>query len=206
MAYEPVLLRNVGKPEVLTVAGYRAAGGYAALAKALQMEPGEVTTEVKESGLRGRGGAGFPAGLKWGFIPETDKPKYLVANADESEPGTFKDRVLMENDPHQLIEGCAICCYAVGAETCYIYIRGEYVEPANILERAITDAYENGVLGDNVMGSGFRLDMRVHRGAGAYICGEETGMLESLEGRRGQPRVKPPFPAVVGAFGCPTVI
>ena len=127
MGYEPILTRNVGKPEVLTVAGYRAAGGYAALAKALAMEPGEVIAEVKSSGLRGRGGAGFPAGLKWGFIPETDKPKYLVCNADESEPGTFKDRVLMENDPHQLIEGCAICCYAVGASTCYIYIRGEYV-------------------------------------------------------------------------------
>jgi NADH-quinone oxidoreductase subunit F len=206
MVYEPVLTRNVGNPEVLSVAGYRAAGGYTALAKALAMEPGEVTAEVKESGLRGRGGAGFPAGLKWSFIPETDKPKYLVCNADESEPGTFKDRVLMENDPHQLIEGCAICCYAVGAGTCYIYIRGEYVEPANILDRAIRDAYEAGILGDNVMGSGFKLDMRVHRGAGAYICGEETGMLESLEGKRGQPRVKPPFPAVVGAFGCPTVI
>jgi len=206
MAYEPVLTRNVGKPEVLTVAGYRAAGGYSALAKAIKMEPGEVTAEVKQSGLRGRGGAGFPAGLKWGFIPETDKPKYLVANADESEPGTFKDRVLMEHDPHQLIEGCAICCYAVGANTCYVYIRGEYVEPANILDRAIRDAYEAGILGDNMMGSGFKLDMRVHRGAGAYICGEETGMLESLEGKRGQPRVKPPFPAVVGAFGCPTVI
>jgi NADH-quinone oxidoreductase subunit F len=206
MAFEPILTRNVGKPGVLTVAGYRDEGGYGALAKAVKMEPGEVTAEVKSSGLRGRGGAGFPAGLKWGFIPETDKPKYLVCNADESEPGTFKDRVLMENDPHQLIEGCAICCYAVGATTCYIYIRGEYVEPAEILERAIRDAYESGVLGDDVLGSGFRLDMRVHRGAGAYICGEETGMLESLEGKRGQPRVKPPFPAVVGAFDCPTVI
>jgi hypothetical protein len=204
MAFEPILTRNVGKPDVLTVAGYRQAGGYAALTKALEMEPGAVTAEVKASGLRGRGGAGFPAGLKWGFIPATDKPKYLVCNADESEPGTFKDRVLMENDPHQLIEGCAICCWAVGASTCYIYIRGEYVEPALILERAIADAYQNGILGDSVLGSGFKLDMRVHRGAGAYICGEETGMLESLEGKRGQPRVKPPFPAVVGAFGCPT--
>ena len=206
MAFEPILSRNVGNPKVLSVAGYRDAGGYEGLAKALAMEPGEVIDEVKTSGLRGRGGAGFPAGLKWCFIPKTDKPKYLVCNADESEPGTFKDRVLMESDPHQLIEGCAICCYAIGASTCYIYIRGEYVEPANILERAIGEAYEAGVLGDNVLGSGFKLDMRVHRGAGAYICGEETGLLESLEGKRGQPRIKPPFPAVVGAFGCPTVI
>ena len=206
MAFEPILTRNVGRPEALTVDGYRAGGGYEALAKVLAMEPGEVIERVKSSGLRGRGGAGFSTGLKWGFIPETDKPKYLVCNADESEPGTFKDRVLMENDPHQLIEGCAICCYAVGAGTCYVYIRGEYVEPADILESAIHDAYAAGLLGDNVLGSGFKLDMRVHRGAGAYICGEETGMLESLEGRRGQPRVKPPFPAVIGAFGCPTVI
>ena len=207
MGYEPVLLRNVGKPEVLATAGYRETGGYDGLAKALKMEPGEVIEVVKTSGLRGRGGAGFPAGLKWSFIPQDlDKPTYLVCNADESEPGTFKDRILMESDPHQLIEGCAICCYAVGAETCFIYIRGEYVEPAEILEKAIQDAYRDGILGDSVLGSPFKLDMHLHRGAGAYICGEETGMLESLEGKRGQPRVKPPFPAVVGAFGCPTVI
>ncbi len=205
--FEPVLLRNVGKPEARTVAGYRQTGGYRALEKALAMAPEAIVEAVKSSGLRGRGGAGFPAGLKWSFIPKgNDKPKYLVCNADESEPGTFKDRILMEEDPQQLIEGCAICCYAVGANTCYIYIRGEYVEPANILEDAIRDAYEAGILGDDVMGKGFKLDMYVHRGAGAYICGEETGLLESLEGRRGQPRIKPPFPAVVGAFGCPTVI
>ncbi len=207
MAFEPVLTRNVGNPAALTVEGYRKGGGYEALAKGLKMEPEEIIEEVKASGLRGRGGAGFPAGVKWGFIPkESDRPKYLVCNADESEPGTFKDRVLMENDPHQLIEGCALCCYAVGANACYIYIRGEYVHQADILESAIEDAGEAGILGDSVLGSGFRLDMWVHRGAGAYICGEETGMLESLEGRRGQPRIKPPFPAVVGAFGCPTVI
>ena len=207
MDFEPILSRNVGNPAALTVEGYRETGGYEALAKGLKMEPEEIIEEVKASGLRGRGGAGFPAGLKWGFIPkESDRPKYLVCNADESEPGTFKDRVLMESDPHQLIEGCALCCYAVGANACYIYIRGEYVRPADILESAIQDAYEAGVLGESVLGSGFRLDMWVHRGAGAYICGEETGMLESLEGRRGQPRIKPPFPAVVGAFGCPTVI
>ncbi len=207
MAFEPVLTRNVGKPEVRSVRGYRAAGGYQALAKGLAMAPEEVVEEVKKSGLRGRGGAGFPCGVKWGFIPRgSDQPKYLVANADESEPGTFKDRLLMEHDPHQVLEGSILCCYAVGAHTCYIYIRGEYVEAAQILEAAIRDAYQEGILGDSVMGSGFLLDIHLHRGAGAYICGEETGMLESLEGKRGQPRIKPPFPAVVGAFGCPTVI
>ena len=207
MAFERVLTRNVGRPEAKTVKGYREAGGYDALAKALRMPPEEIIEEVKRSGLRGRGGAGFPCGLKWSFVPKgNDKPKYLVCNADESEPGTFKDRLLIEQDPHQLIEGCAICCLAVGANTCYIYIRGEYTYPARVMEEAIRDAYEQGILGDSVMGSGFKLDMVVHRGAGAYICGEETGMLESLEGKRGQPRVKPPFPALVGAFGCPTVI
>jgi NADH-quinone oxidoreductase subunit F len=170
------------------------------------MDPPAITEMVKASGLRGRGGAGFPTGMKWGFIPKDAKQKYLVVNADESEPGTFKDRVLMEHDPHQLIEGSAICCWAVGATVCYIYIRGEYVESGDILERAIAEAYAKGILGKSVLGSGFPLDMVVHRGAGAYICGEETGLLESLEGKRGQPRVKPPFPAVVGAFGMPTVI
>jgi NADH-quinone oxidoreductase subunit F len=207
MAFERVLTRNVGRPEARTVAGYKQRGGYAGLAKALKMEPGEVIEEVKKSGLRGRGGAGFPAGLKWSFVPQdTGKPKYLVCNADESEPGTFKDRLLMEHDPQQLIEGCAICCYAVGAQTCYVYIRGEYTAALAIMEEAIRDAYDAGVLGDGVMGSGFKLDFYMHAGAGAYICGEETGMLESLEGKRGQPRVKPPFPAIIGAFGAPTVI
>ncbi|HVS04429.1 MAG TPA: NADH-quinone oxidoreductase subunit NuoF [Thermoanaerobaculia bacterium] len=206
-AEDPVLLRNLGKPEVRTVAGYRAAGGYRALEQALRMQPDEVIEAVKASGLRGRGGAGFPTGMKWGFVPkDAEVQKYLVVNADESEPGTFKDRVLMEHDPHQLIEGSAICCWAVGATVCYIYVRGEYVAPADIVEEAIGDAYREGVLGESVLGSGFRLDMLVHRGAGAYICGEETGLLESLEGKRGQPRVKPPFPALVGAFGKPTVI
>jgi len=209
MAFEKVLTKNVGNPDVLTVAGYRKAGGYEALAQGLKMEPGEIVGEVKASGLRGRGGAGFSAGLKWSFIPSPDKvpgPRYLVLNADESEPGTFKDRLLLEQDPHQVIEGCILTCYAVGAETTYVYIRGEYTEAARIFERAIRDAYDAGILGDSVMGSGFKHDMYIHRGAGAYICGEETGMLESLEGKRGQPRVKPPFPAVVGAFGQPTVI
>ena len=207
MAFEPVLTRNVGHPEARTVDGYKLRGGYAGLAQALRMEPEQVIETVKASGLRGRGGAGFPTGMKWGFIPKgNDKQKYLVCNADESEPGTFKDRLLMEHDPQQLIEGCLICCYAVGAATTYIYIRGEYTEAADRLEAAIKDAYDAGILGASVMGSGFRCDMYVHRGAGAYICGEETGMLESLEGKRGQPRVKPPFPAVIGAFGSPTVI
>jgi NADH-quinone oxidoreductase subunit F len=209
--FERVLTRNVGKPEALTLRGYRQGGGYEGLAKALTMEPDAVVGEVKKSGLRGRGGAGFFAGVKWGFIPkdrpgEPPSPKYLVCNADESEPGTFKDRLLMEHDPHQLLEGCAICCFAVQAAVCYIYIRGEYTKSTAILERALKEAYEAGLLGDSVLGSGFKLDMYVHRGAGAYICGEETGMLESLEGKRGQPRVKPPFPAIVGAFGAPTVI
>jgi NADH-quinone oxidoreductase subunit F len=200
-------MRNAGNAAALTVQGYRDAGGYEALSKALKLDPAAITDEVKKSGLRGRGGAGFPCGMKWSFIPkDSPKPKYLVCNADESEPGTFKDRWLMEKDPHQLIEGCAICCRAVGASVCYIYIRGEYTAATAILERAIADAYDAGILGSSVLGSGFKLDMYVHRGAGAYICGEETGMLESLEGKRGQPRVKPPFPAVVGAFGCPTVI
>jgi NADH-quinone oxidoreductase subunit F len=207
MAFEPVLTRNLGNPAVLTLDGYRQAGGYAALGKALSMEPGAIIDEIKRSGLRGRGGAGFPTGMKWGFIPKGgDQPKYLVCNADESEPGTFKDRLLMEKDPHQLIEGCAICCYAVGANTCYIYIRGEYTYANLVMERALAEAYREGLLGDRVLGSGFKLNMWMHQGAGAYICGEETGMLESLEGKRGQPRVKPPFPALVGAFGAPTVI
>jgi NADH-quinone oxidoreductase subunit F len=209
MAFEKVLTKNIGNPDVLTVDGYRKAGGYEALAKGLKMEPGEIVEEVKASGLRGRGGAGFSAGLKWSFIPPVDKvpgPRYLVLNADESEPGTFKDRVLLEKDPHQVIEGCILTCFAVGAETTYVYIRGEYTEAARVFESAIRDAYDAGILGDSVLGSGFKHDMYIHRGAGAYICGEETGMIESLEGKRGQPRVKPPFPAVVGAFGQPTVI
>jgi len=207
MSFERVLTRNVGRPEAITVRGYRESGGYDALAKALKMQPEEVIEEVKRSGLRGRGGAGFPCGMKWSFVPRAiDKPKYIVCNADESEPGTFKDRLLMEHDPHQLIEGCIIAGWAVGANTTYIYIRGEYTKSARILEDAIRDAYDRGVLGASVLGSGFRHDVYVHSGAGAYICGEETGLLESLEGKRGQPRVKPPFPAVVGAFGCPTVI
>jgi NADH-quinone oxidoreductase subunit F len=209
-AFEPVLTRNVGRPAARTVAGYREGGGYQGLAAALKLEPDAVIEAVKASGLRGRGGAGFPCGMKWSFIPKgpmgSNAPKYIVCNADESEPGTFKDRLLMEHDPHLLIEGCVIAGYAVGAETTYVYIRGEYTAAADILEAAIRDARDNGLLGDAVLGSAFRHEIYVHRGAGAYICGEETGLLESLEGKRGQPRVKPPFPALIGAFGAPTVI
>jgi len=207
VATERVLTRNVGRASARTVRGYRESGGYEALARALKMQPEEIVEEVKKSGLRGRGGAGFPCGAKWSFVPRgAGRPKYIVCNADESEPGTFKDRLLMEHDPHQLIEGCVIAGKAVEANTTYIYIRGEYTQATRVLEEAIRDAYDQGVLGSSVLGSGFRHDVYVHRGAGAYICGEETGLLESLEGRRGQPRVKPPFPAVVGAFGAPTVI
>ncbi len=181
--------------------------GYSALAKAFKMQPDDIIAEVKKSNLRGRGGAGFPTGMKWGFIPkQSPKPKYLVCNADESEPGTFKDRDLMRYTPHMLIEGMAIAGFAVGAHIGYIYIRGEYTREAKLLDAAIDEAYAKGYLGKNIQGSGFDFDLTVHRGAGAYICGEETGLLNSLEGKRGEPRVKPPFPAQAGAFGGPTVV
>ena len=171
------------------------------------MEPAEVIEVVKESGLRGRGGAGFPAGVKWGFLPkDLDKPVYLAVNSDESEPATFKDRYILVRDPHMLIEGIIICCYAIGCHNSYIYIRGEYTSQVKILQQAVDEAYEAGYLGTDVAGSGFSLDVTVHRGAGAYVCGEETALLESIEGKKGQPRSKPPFPAVVGLYGCPTII
>ena len=188
------------------LATYEGQGGYQAYKKALGMAPDQVVDEVKKSGLRGRGGAGFPTGMKWSFIPKVDKPKYLCVNADESEPGTFKDRYLMDLDPHALIEGILITCWAIQANDAYIYIRGEYHSTLHVLNRAIDEAYKAGHLGANVGGKGWRCDVTVHKGAGAYICGEETGLLESLEGKKGQPRIKPPFPAVVGAFGCPTII
>jgi NADH-quinone oxidoreductase subunit F len=182
-------------------------GGYTALKKAFGMNPDAIIDEVKKSNLRGRGGAGFPTGMKWGFIPkQSPKPKYLVCNADESEPGTFKDRDLMRYTPHMLIEGMVIGAYAFGANDGYIYIRGEYVREAKLLNEAIDEAYKAGYLGKNIQGSGFNFDLTVHRGAGAYICGEETGLLNSLEGKRGEPRVKPPFPAQAGAFGGPTAV
>jgi NADH-quinone oxidoreductase subunit F len=187
---------------------YRKEGGYQAAEKALKtMTPDEVTEEVKKSGLKGRGGAGFPMGMKWSFLAKPEGvPRYLVCNADESEPGTFKDRFLMEKVPHIFIEGLIISSYALGANTCYIYIRGEYAWIAHILERAIAEAKANGFIGKNILGKGFDLEIYVHRGAGAYICGEETALLESLEGKRGNPRMKPPFPAVKGLYGCPTVV
>ena len=191
-----------------TLATYAANGGYSSLPKVFAMKPDEVTEEVKKSGLRGRGGAGFPTGMKWSFVPKNiDKPRYLCVNADEGEPGTFKDRLILEFDPHALVEGIIVCCYAVGIHTAFIYIRGEYDAQIARLSAAVKEAYHAGYLGKNVKGSnGFALDVVVHRGAGAYICGEETGLIESLEGKKGQPRPKPPFPAVVGVFGCPTVV
>jgi NADH-quinone oxidoreductase subunit F len=183
-------------------------GGYEGARKALrEMNPDAIVGEVTRSNLRGLGGAGFPTGRKWSFVPrDVDKPRYLAVNADEAEPGTFKDRYILEWDPHLLIEGILICCYAVGIHTAYIYIRGEYVRPYKRIRKAVEQAYEGGILGPRVLGTDFSLDLFIHRGAGAYICGEETGLLESLEGKKGWPRLKPPFPAVVGLFGCPTVI
>lgn len=181
--------------------------GYTALPKAFKMSQDDIINEVKKSNLRGRGGAGFPTGMKWGFIPkQSPKPKYLVCNADESEPGTFKDRDIMRYTPHLLIEGMVIGGFAIGAHHGYIYIRGEYTREAKLLWAAIDEAYAKGYLGKNILGSGFDFDLTVHRGAGAYICGEESALLNSLEGKRGEPRVKPPFPAQVGAFGGPTIV
>ncbi|MBV9128296.1 MAG: NADH-quinone oxidoreductase subunit F, partial [Verrucomicrobia bacterium] len=183
-------------------------GGYEDLKKAMTMAPADIVNEVKASGLRGRGGAGFPCGVKWGFIkPGGPKPTYLICNADESEPGTFKDRYIIHQDPHQLIEGMIISCFAVQAKLAYIYIRGEFPLGAKILEKALAEARDRGFLGKNILGSGFDLEIYVHRGAGAYICGEETGLIESLEGKRAYPRIKPPyFPAVLGLYQCPTIV
>ena len=186
---------------------YRREGGYASVEKALTMEQAALVEEVKKSGLRGRGGAGFPTGMKWSFLAKPEGvPRYLVCNADESEPGTFKDRYLMEKIPHLLIEGMITSSFALGAKTSYIYIRGEYAYVYKIMERALKEAYAAGWLGKNILGSGFDHDCYMQIGAGAYICGEETALLESLEGKRGNPRIKPPFPAVAGLWGCPTVV
>src|SRR5580765_1734330 len=186
---------------------YRKNGGYASVEKAFKMTPGDIVEEVKKSGLRGRGGAGFPTGMKWSFLAKPEGvPRYLVCNADESEPGTFKDRYLMEFIPHLLIEGLIVSSYALGSSRTYIYIRGEYAWIGDILERAIAEAKNNGWLGKNILGSGFDCEIYIHRGAGAYICGEETALIESLEGKRGNPRIKPPFPAVRGVWDCPTVV
>ncbi len=203
-----ILLEHIDVPGINTFDTYRKMGGYRSVEKALKtMSPDDVVEEVKKSGMRGRGGAGFPTGMKWSFLAKpVGVPRYLVCNADESEPGTFKDRYLMEKIPHSLIEGMITSSYALGANTSYIYIRGEYFYVLRILEKAIAEAYANGFLGKNILGSGYDLDLYVHPGAGAYICGEETALLESLEGKRGNPRVKPPFPAIAGLYACPTVV
>jgi NADH-quinone oxidoreductase subunit F len=205
--YEPVLLTHPGRTARVSLEEYQAEGGYVAWRKALEkMAPEQVVEEVKAAGLRGRGGAGFPTGNKWGFIPKAPGAKYVAVNADESEPGTFKDRELIEVEPHRVLEGIALCCYAIGAETAFIYIRGEYVEPADRLEAAIAEAEQAGILGRSCLGTQVSVRMLVFRGAGAYICGEETALLESLEGRRPMPRSRPPFPAVEGLYRRPTVI
>lgn len=205
---EQRIIRNyVDRPNSYTIGSYLSSGGYSALRKALGMPPGEITDAVKKSGLRGRGGAGFPAGIKWSFIPpDSKKPIYLCCNADESEPGSFKDREILERDPHQMIEGIIIACYAIRSHKAYIYIRGEMPYGAKRIQQAIDEAYEHGYLGKNILLSGFDLDMKLYIGAGAYICGEETGLLESIEGKKGEPRPKPPFPAQVGLFGSPTIV
>ena len=205
---ETVLLRNIEIPDSHTLAVYKSRGGYGAWEKVLSaMTPQQLVEEVKASGLRGRGGAGFPTGMKWSFVPkDSPKPKYLVCNADESEPGTFKDRLLIEKDPHAIIEGTLIAAYAVKSHTAFIYVRGELAFGAQRLEQAVDEAAQSGYIGKNILGSGYDLDLIVHRGAGAYICGEETALLSSLEGGRGWPKVKPPFPATHGLFGCPTVV
>ena len=203
----PVLSQYFGDPEARTYAGWVKRGGYEALKKALGMTPAQVVDVVKESGLRGRGGAGFPTGMKWSFMPkEKTKPHYLCCNADESEPGTFKDREIMRWTPHAVLEGCAIAMHAIQAEVGYIYIRGEFTEPLRVMQAALDEAYQEGMLGPNACGTGRRLDMHLHRGAGAYICGEETALMNSIEGKRGNPRIRPPFPAQVGVFGKPTTV
>lgn len=206
--FEPVLLRRIDKPNSHKLESYRADGGYSAIKKALEtMSRDEVTATVRDAGLRGRGGAGFPAGVKWGFLPKDHPgPIYLCVNADESEPGTFNNRILMEKDPHQVLEGIMLACYAVGSGTAYFYLRYEYGDSYRALQGAIDELYEAGLLGKNIFGKGFDLDIYLHRGAGAYICGEETGLIESLEGKRAWPRIKPPFPAVEGAFRKPTIV
>jgi NADH-quinone oxidoreductase subunit F len=190
-----------------SLAGARARGDWSGTRDLILKGRDWITDQVKESGLRGRGGAGFPTGMKWSFMPkQSDRPTYLVVNADESEPGTCKDRDILRNDPHKLVEGCLLAGVGMGASACYIYIRGEFVNEAIALQRAIDEAYEAGLIGKNACGSGYDYEIYLHRGAGAYICGEETALLESLEGRKGQPRLKPPFPAQVGLYGCPTTV
>jgi NADH-quinone oxidoreductase subunit F len=203
-----ILLKHINEPGLAEFDTYRKLGGYVAVEKAVtSMTRDQILSEVKKSGLRGRGGAGFPTGMKWSFLArDTGKPSYLVCNADEGEPGTFKDHFLMKKNPHLLIEGIIVASYALEANCAYIYVRGEFYQTIRILEKAIAEAYRNNFLGKNICGKGYHLDIIVHPGAGAYICGEETALLESLEGKRGNPRLKPPFPAVQGLYGCPTII
>ncbi|MFO7181759.1 MAG: NADH-quinone oxidoreductase subunit NuoF, partial [Pseudomonadota bacterium] len=201
------LSHSYGKPESWTLAAYEAAGGYRGVRRALSMTRELVIDEAKKAHIRGRGGAGFDCGTKWSFMPkESKKPHYLVVNADEGEPGTFKDRTIMEMNPHALIEGCIIGCYAIGAHAAYIYVRDELHLAKERLWRAIHEARARGYLGRTPFGGNYAVDVYVHTGAGAYICGEETALLNSLEGKRGEPRLKPPFPAQYGAFGCPTTV
>jgi NADH-quinone oxidoreductase subunit F len=203
----PELSARWDEPDSFTLAGYQRAGGYRALPKALGLQPDQVIQTLKDSALRGRGGAGFPTGVKWGFIPQGDgKPHYLVVNADESEPGACKDMPTLFANPHALVEGMVIASYAIRADKAFIYVRGEVLHVARRLHHAVAEAREAGFLGDNILGSGFSLEIVVHSGAGAYICGEETALLDSLEGFRGQPRLKPPFPAIAGLYACPTVV
>lgn len=205
--FEPTLLARVGKPDSQSLETYRRDGGYQGLKKALGMAPIDVVNEVKNSGLRGRGGAGFPTGLKWTFLPKDHPgPIYLAINADESEPATFNNRILMEQDPHQILEGIAISCFAIKSNKAYLYLRYEYGRSYRTLQKAIDELYAAGILGKNIFGSGFDLDIVLHRGAAAYICGEETGLIESLEGKRAWPRIKPPFPAIEGLFRKPTIV
>jgi NADH-quinone oxidoreductase subunit F len=200
------LSEHYDKPEYRTLVGYKTFGGYETLKKALGLQPQQIIDEVKSAGLRGRGGAGFSTGTKWGFLPKNGEPRYLLCNGDEGEPGTFKDRLIFEAAPHQLIEGMIISAFAVGSNKGYIYIRGEYRKPAAIIEKALKEAYDAGYLGKNILGSNFNFDLDVYWGAGAYICGEETGMISSLEGDKGQPKLKPPFPAIQGYLKKPTIV
>jgi NADH-quinone oxidoreductase subunit F len=206
MAFEPVLMKHANVPDSTSITTYKSDGGYAGAEKALKMTPDELIELVKQANLRGRGGAGFPAGVKWGFLPPDRTVTYLCVNADESEPPTFCNRITIETDPHMLLEGILIAGYATRTTIAYIYMRGEFTEQFHILQNAIDEAYAAGYFGKNILGSGYDLEVYIHRGAGAYVCGEETGLIESLEGKRGWPRIKPPFPAVEGAFGKPTVV
>ncbi len=201
-----LLTEHYNKDEFRNLPGYLKLGGYEMLKKALTMQPQQIIDEVKNSGLRGRGGAGFPTGMKWSFLPKNNEPRYLLCNADEGEPGTFKDRMMMEKAPHQLIEGMIISAFAVNSHKSYIYVRGEYYYPKKVIETALREAYDAGFLGKNILGSGFSHDMDLYSGAGAYICGEETGLISSLEGKKGQPKLKPPFPAIQGYLRKPTIV